>query len=351
MEPVTKFLGMTVTQENGYVCVDNRLTVQKLLETFNLESLGLKDPDSTAPMPTGFDPTSPLAVEDKTFKQYVFLGYLSYLAATTRLDLKAPLNALGQYSTKWNSMCTKACKHLARYLASTRTLGLRFCPNDPLANKLVGFSDFGTHTAERSLGGHVIMLNGAAIASKTHTLKGVKTSTSWGEAEALHEAASKMTVLRELIREFGFSQGNLSNPIFCDSQSVLAAVNGEKKLKRSKQYAVFVNYLKEKTAAGLIHLRYCESAKQGADIMTKVIFPSILHFTTLRNMVMGIAPHTIEQMEKDGKLLLSADETKMVRVQTNDSLAPLKATEYFHSSTDSSINDRAPLTQPHDNSL
>ena len=348
MEPVTKFLGMTVTQENGYVCVDNRLTVQKLLETFNLESLGLKDPDSTAPMPTGFDPTSPLAVEDKTFKQYVFLGYLSYLAATTRLDLKAPLNALGQYSTKWNSICTKACKHLARYLASTRTLGLRFCPNDPLANKLVGFSDFGTHTAERSLGGHVIMLNGAAIASKTHTLKGVKTSTSWGEAEALHEAASKMTVLRELIREFGFSQGNLSNPIFCDSQSVLAAVNGEKKLKRSKQYALHVNYLKEKTAAGLIHLRYCESAKQGADIMTKVIFPSILHFTALRNMVMGIAPHTIEQMEKDGKLLLSADETKMVRVQANDSLAPLKATEYFHSSTGSS---RAPLTQPHDNSL
>ena len=83
--------------------------------------------------------------------------------------------------------------------------------------------------------------------------------------------------------------------------------------------------------------------------------------TTLRNMVMGIAPHTIEQMEKDGKLLLSADETKMVRVQANDSLAPLKATEYFHSSTDSSINGRgyldavingrAPLTQPHDNSL
>ena len=82
--------------------------------------------------------------------------------------------------------------------------------------------------------------------------------------------------------------------------------------------------------------------------MTKVIFPSILYFTTLRNMVMGIAPHTIEQMEKDGKLLLSADETKMVRVQSNNSLAPLKATEYFHSSTDSS---RAPLTQPHDNSL
>ena len=69
MGPVTKFLGMTVTQENGYVCVDNRLTVQKLLETCEFDSLALRERDSITPLPTGFDPTSPLAVEDKNFKQ------------------------------------------------------------------------------------------------------------------------------------------------------------------------------------------------------------------------------------------------------------------------------------------
>ena len=85
--------------------------------------------------------------------------------------------------------------------------------------------------------------------------------------------------------------------------------------------------------------------------MTKVVFPNILHFTTLRNMVMGVDSHTIVQMEKDGKLLLSADNTKLVRVHADDSRALSNATEYFHPSADSSLNECAPLGPPDDNSL
>lgn len=199
------------------------------------------------------------------------------------------------------------------------------------------------------------MLNGAATASKTHTLKGVKTSTSWGEAEALHEATKQMVYLRGLLKEFGFSQEALSNPIFCDSQSVIAAINGEKQLKQAKQYSLAVTYVKEKVSQGLMHLRYCESQRQGADIMTKVTFPSIKHFLNLRNMVMGIDPHDIDQMEKNGRLLLSDNTDKLKRqwpaMVSNPPVAP-KATEFFLSSNQGEdIGGGDHHGKPDDNSL
>ena len=251
----------------------------------------------------GFAPDSELAQPDDKFEKYVFLGFLSYLAATCRLDLKAPLNALAQWTTKWNTHCTLAAKHLARYLVKTRTLGLKWQLNNSLANKVIGFSDFGSHKADRSMGGYVIMLNGAAVISRAFSIKQVVTSTGAGEARALFECVVQLGHTLNLVNEFGFCQDKLSNPIFCDSQTVLASVLGDKKLKRSKQYAIYVNYVKEKVQLGLIHLRYCESSLQCADIMTKVTFPSSHHFVSLRNMAMGHASSNVSEMEHTGKII------------------------------------------------
>ena len=306
-DPVDKFLGMTVTRDDasGSIALDNRVTIDKLLSRFGWENLaGTKD----MPLPSGFDPSSNLAKPDPDFEHYVFLGFISYLAATTRLDLKAPLNALARYTTKWNSLCTLACKHLARYLVKSRTIGLKWQANNSLSNKVIAFSDFGSHQADHSMGGYVIMLNGAAISSRAFSIKQVVTSTGAGEARALFECAAQMTHVLDLVKEFGFCQEGISNPIFCDSQTVLASVLGDKKLKRSKQYAIYINYVKEKVQLGIVHLRYCESSLQCADIMTKGTFPNTQHFLSLRNMAMGQVERDVSVMEKTGKII-SISET------------------------------------------
>ena len=61
--------------------------------------------------------------------------------------------------------------------------------------------------------------------------------------------------------------------------------------------------MKEKVQLGLIHLRYCESSLQCADIMTKVTFPSSHHFVSLRNMAMGHASSNVSEMEHTGKII------------------------------------------------
>ena len=293
---------MTITKDDdiGSIAADNRITIDKLLLHFGWENLGAT---KETPLPSGFDPSSDLAQPDDKFERYVFLGFISYLAATCRMDLKAPLNALAHWTTKWNSQCTLACKHLARYLVKTRTLGLKWTANNSLPNKVISFSDFGSHKADRSMGGYVIMLNGAAISSRAFSIKQVVTSTGAGEARALYECVNQLTHVLGLVAEFGFDQGSLSNPVFCDSQTVLASVLGEKKLKRSKQYAIYINYVKEHVQSGLIHLRYCESSLQCADIMTKATFPNSQHFTSLRNMAMGQFKEDVARMEATGKII------------------------------------------------
>ena len=310
-EDAQKFLGMTITQgDDGSVQIDNRTTIDKMLKEFEWDTIGTtKD----VPVPPGFEPDDETIPLDPSFPQHKFLGFISYLASTTRVDLKAPLNRLARYINKWNTACTKACKHMARYIKKTRDLGLRYHADDGLVNKAIGFSDYGSHSVDRSVGGYSIILNGASVRSNTWSIKGTKTSTGWGEAEALKEGVRALIATRDLLAEFMFPQTSMSNPLFCDSKAVISAVMGSKQSKRSEQYHREISYLKDQVNAGYIHMRYCETKHQCADILTKVKFPSILHFIGLRDIVMGKVKNNLKELEQNSRMsneLLSKSKVK-----------------------------------------
>ena len=310
-ENAQKFLGMTITQEDdGSIQIDNRSTIDKMLKEFEWDTIGTtKD----VPIPPGFDPDNETVPLDPSFPQHKFLGFISYLASTTRVDLKAPLNRLARYINKWNIACTKACKHLARYIKKTRDLGLKYHADDGLINKAIGFSDYGSHSVDRSIGGYTIILNGAAVRSSTWSIKGTKTSTGWGEAEALKEGVRALIAVRDLLAEFMFPQTKMSNPLFCDSRAVISAVVGSRQSKRSEQYHREISYLKDQVNAGYVHMRYCETKYQCADIFTKVKFPSIFHFISLRDIVMGKIKNNLKELEQNSQVsseLLPKPETE-----------------------------------------
>ena len=68
-----------------------------------------------------------------------------------------------------------------------------------------------------------------------------------------------------------FPQTKMSNPLFCDSRAVISAVVGSRQSKRSEQYHREISYLKDQVNAGYVHMRYCETKYQCADIFTKVL--------------------------------------------------------------------------------
>ena len=60
---------------------------------------------------------------------------------------------------------------------------------------------------------------------------------------------------------------------------------GDTDKKRTKHIAKHWHFVREKCAAGLVVLKYLETALQVADMFTKQIFPK--HFERLRRVMMG----------------------------------------------------------------
>ncbi len=132
--------------------------------------------------------------------------------------------------------------------------------------------------------------------------KKTKTSTGWREAEALKEGVRALIAVRDLLAEFMFPQTKMSNPLFCDSRAVISAVVGSRQSKRSEQYHREISYLKDQVNAGYVHMRYCETKYQCADIFTEVKFPSIFHFIDLRDIVMGKVKNNLKELEQNSRV-------------------------------------------------
>ena len=73
--------------------------------------------------------------------------------------------------------------------------------------------------------------------------------------------------------------------IFEDNKACISISTGDTDKKRTKHIAKHWHFVKEKCAAGLVVLKYLETALQVADMFTKQIFPK--HFERLRRVMMG----------------------------------------------------------------
>ena len=76
-----------------------------------------------------------------------------------------------------------------------------------------------------------------------------------------------------------------SSVIFEDNKACISISTGDTDKKRTKHIAKHWHFVKEKCAAGLVVLKYLETALQVADMFTKQIFPK--HFERLRRVMMG----------------------------------------------------------------
>ena len=288
---VTKFVGCTVTEGTDTISIDNRVSINKMMD--ELDAPTTHAPKKT-PTPSGYtgyhDGTTGDCVEYPKFK--ALMGYLSWLNMTSRPDLSGSLTIMaGAQSRGLRQMDIDACNHLIKYLANTSTLGITYRADEPLLNKLVTFSDasFNSH-GQSAVAAYVIMLNSGAISWKTWKIKKYCGSAGEAEAEALYGAVRQTVLLRDLLREFGFSQEDFSTPVFCDSQVAIRACLTDK-TKKANYFANQINYIKDELSRGTIHLRYCPTSDMLADILTKLSFRSDV-FPRLRDFIMGASRTT-----------------------------------------------------------
>jgi hypothetical protein len=115
--------------------------------------------------------------------------------------------------------------------------------------------------------GYTFLLIGAAVAWASRKQRHVATSAVEAEYVAFHEAAKEAMKLQQLLYEMTGRTGSIV--INCDGTGCIANLKNPLYSKYTKHIAVSFYFAREAIAKGQVIIRYIESAKNKADMLTK----------------------------------------------------------------------------------
>jgi hypothetical protein len=320
MGQVSYFLGIEFAWQHhldGHITVS--LTQQSFAETL-IESLGFDTFNGSifaSPYRSGIPidsiPTESLSStqRDTLRLQYQSLvGSLNWLAHTTRPDLSTVVSLLAQHQNTPSSGHLEAAKHVVKYLAGTKTLGISFTSKRrpvlesflhfPLPSKVVSMTDANwgpqdasikkSHTelplfVSRSMSAFYIDLLGPI-----HWLSKRQTVTAGSSAEAeIYATDECVKFLLELVQSLDFLG---VKDIFMPSVNIvyndnMACVNWSKctTTKGLRHIQMKENRVRESIHSKFVTIKHIEGKINLADIFTKEM-KDTSHFVVLRDLIM-----------------------------------------------------------------
>ena len=266
-----------------------------------LNKFGMADcKPSPIPMATdvdlylNFDTLSPLTKPNLAIYQSM-VGCLIYISNAYRPDILLSTNSMAKFMTIGaNSHHLMLVKKIFRYLQGTKTLGLTFTkPQDPAnINKIQlwcdaqHLGDSSTHAKRsvKSVGGFVIMMNGASVWSRSFRLALVTMSSTESELVTLSEGAKGVAFIRYLCEAIGFQQ-QPAIEAFEDNQSCIAIASSPLVSQRTKHLDQRYHFARELVLKKQLLVIYCPTADMIADMLTKPLAQVALE--RFRDMVLG----------------------------------------------------------------
>ena len=251
-EPLTKFLGCNVIVEPGSISITNELLIKRFIDEFSHVNLteGRHFTNIRSPLPCKFKVDDEEPIVDHQTSEYQiypakFIGFVSYLSASARPDLRFALHELGKHAKGFTKSDERACVHLLKYLKATEKLGLTYHKDYVMPNKITAFSD-ASLIGGKAVCASVVLLNGAAIHWDIKKVNSTLKAVSQAELIALQETVDHVVYFRALMCEFGFSQSQFSTPILVDSQISIANIMKESKGKSGPDTNVAIKRIKER---------------------------------------------------------------------------------------------------------
>jgi hypothetical protein len=196
------------------------------------------------------------------------IGSLLYIANTTRPDIAQAVGVLSRYRCTPTSSHWNAAIRILHYLRSTREKVLVLGSNPEV--ELEGYvdADFAGDLDSRfSTSGFVFFVYGGAVAWSSKKQKSVATSTVEAEFMASSAAIKEAAWLKSFLEEIGCAPWTVK--IHCDNQGCIANLKNPVYSKYTKHIAVQFHFAREAIKKGQVDVRYVESAKNHADMMTK----------------------------------------------------------------------------------
>lgn len=302
-------LGMRITRDRREktIKLDQELYITKALEKFGLDrckiaptpgvQVGSRAPSIEVDTPsceregdhhpsvsrTLAGVSGPLAsdapIDVKVYQEKV--GTLLYAAISTRPDVAYAVNKLAQNMLAPTVAAGKACDHIFRYLAGTKSRGLLFGRGTSTSSSettvtAYADADWGSdHTDRKSITGWVAMLNGDPVSWASKKQKVVSQSSCEAELYAEAAAINELKWLHGLLKELGVSVREAPT-LLGDNQSTQELSKNGVKSERTKHIDIKYHFITDEVSKGNVNLRWVSTKDQLADVLTKAL-PQATH--------------------------------------------------------------------------
>lgn len=266
------FLGLEIDQRgDGLIHVNQQAYSNKVLNRFGMIDCNTVTTPSDVTQNLGdFE-----ADGEVDFPYRETVGSLMYLAVGTRPDISFAVGNVSRYMERPSAAHVNAMKRILKYVGGTKDMGICFDHGTDV--RFCGYSDAdyaGDVETRRSTSGYVFMFGNGVISWGSERQKSVALSTTESEHMAASHAIKELVWLKRLLAEL--LPIDMETPMFyMDNQSAIRLVKNPEFHKRTKHIEVRYHFIREKYEDG-IDLRYVETSKQLADIMTKPL-PKIKH--------------------------------------------------------------------------
>lgn len=271
---IKQYLGIQVTRDgDGIFHLNQTQYINKVINDFGLSNAK----ESIVPITVSYGKST--SGESKSVllsnEQYQkLLGCLLFIAVNTRPDIAVSVSILAQKVCQptqedWNEL-----KRVLKYLKGTANLKLALAQKDYNGDKLYGYSDASwadNKIDRKSIGGHVILLNGASVCWSARKQSMVTLSTCEAEFVALSESCRAVFWIQRLLNDMK-QNVTMGTNIFEDNQSCLNLVEQEERLSdRSKHIDTRFHFVKDYIKKGFITCKYCPTEQMLADVFTKPV--------------------------------------------------------------------------------
>ena len=294
------FLGMVVERlepekygDRGPVCIHQRPYIEDILAKYKHQEckaastpsqIGVKL--SKEQMPT--DAKDIAEMKGVPYRQLV--GALLYLATCTRPDLSYAIGACARYGSNLGKIHWSALKHILKYLAGTRDLGLvygkQFAEDIP-HNVVHGYVDGdwgGDVDTRRSTSGYIYMSYGGPISWRSKRQASTALSSCEAEYMSASFAAKEAIWLKRLYKDLGLTdvslvtkgdlsekehQGSKPLTVFEDNIGCIHLSKNPVSHKSSKHIEIRYHFVRERVRDGSLKLVYIPSSENLADLLTK----------------------------------------------------------------------------------
>lgn len=262
---VKHFLGIDIYREsNGIYAINQEKYINQMARELKLENIK----PHYYPLDPGYH-----QIEDENFLENnheyrKVIGMLIYVATNSRPDIAASVGILSQRVSKPRKTDLNEAFRVVKYLITSKQLKLRLsCRKEGV----VAYSDAdyaGDRTDYKSRSGFTCFVNGGIVEWMSRKQTAIASSSTEAEYYALHETAKEAVYLKKILKDFGIDT-KTAVKIFCDSQSALSMLHGEKFSRSTKHMAVRFHYLKDLIEREIIAVSYVPTSDNISDLLTK----------------------------------------------------------------------------------